>query len=182
MTTGYVYLISSNTMKKRGLITEATLEYICKTSIEMAQKIGLRGIIGDCLIEKLQYLVSTKDEETGNLLINLPENINYRILLNNYITDFLVYRTMAEAVIPMRDKMRNAGVVNTTDTNYQQPDFNGEVTYVKRYWMDASEYFGTILRQYIEKHLEFYPEYTGCDTCGDKNGKLENTYHCGIVL
>lgn len=182
MTTGYVYLISSTTMKKRGLITDPTLEYICKTSIEMAQKIGLREIIGDCLIEKLQVLVSTKDDETDVLLINLPENIHYKVLLTNYITDYLVYKTMGEAVIPLRDKMRNAGVVNTTDTNYQQPDFNGEITYVKRYWNDAAEYFGSILRQYIEKHLDYYPEYNACDSCGDKNGKQEKIYNCGIVL
>lgn len=181
MTTGYVYLISSTTMKKRGLITEPTLEYICKTSIEMAQKIGLREIIGDCLIEKLQYLVSTKDEQAGTLLINLPQNIHYRTLLNNYITDYLVYRTMAEAVIPLREKMRNAGVVNTSDSNYQQPDFN-EINYTKRYWMDASEYFGTMLRQFIEKNIVNYPEYDACDTCSDKNGKQKNIYNCGIVL
>lgn len=181
MTTGYVYLISTTTLKKRSLITDPVLESIIKPAIEMAQKIGLREIIGDCLIEKLQYLVSTKDEQTGSLLINLPENIHYKVLLNNYITDYLVYRTMAEAVIPLRDKMRNAGVVNTTDSNYQQPDFS-EINYTKRYWMDASEYFGTILRQYIEKHIVNYPEYNSCDSCNDKNGKQKNIYNCGIVL
>lgn len=181
MTTSYVYLISSTTMKKKGLITDPTLEYICKTSIDMAQKIGLREIIGDCLIEKLQYLVITRDETTGKLLINLPEYVHYKVLLNNYITDYLVYRTMAEAVIPMRDKMRNAGVVNTSDNNYQQPDFN-EINYAKRYWMDASEYFGTMLRQYIENHIDKYPEYNACDSCSDKNGKQKNIYKCGIVL
>lgn len=181
MNTGYVYLISETTIKKRSLITDPTLSVYIRPSIELAQKIGLRGIIGDCLIEKLQYLVSTKDEETGVLLINLEENINYRNLLVNYVTDYLVYATMSEAVIPMRDKMRNAGIVNTTDNNYQQPAFS-ETQYVKRFWNDKCEYFGTRLREYVVKNISLFPEYNACDGCGDKNGKLPNTYHCGIVI
>lgn len=180
-TNGYCYLISPTTMKKRGLVTDPTLEYLCKVAIETAQKIGLRGVIGDCLIEKIQYLVSTQDDVTGDYLINLSEYAHYKNILQNQITDYLVYETMSEIIIPMRDKMRNAGVVNTTDTNYQQPDFN-EITYTKRYWEDKSSYFATRLREYIEENISFYPEYNGCDSCGNKNGKLDSTYHCGIVL
>ena len=176
-----IFLISEKTLKQRSLITDPTLSYVIKPAIECAQKIGLRGIIGDCLIEKLQMLVSTKTQDETHFLINLPEYVHYRELLNNYITDYLVYRTMSEAVIPMRDKMRNAGIVNNTDNNYQQPYFN-EITYTKRYWNDNAEYFGTMLRQFIETHLDWYPEYNACDSCNNKNGKLDDTYHCGIVL
>lgn len=176
-----VFLISETTLKKKSLITDPTLSVYIKPSIELAQKVGLRGIIGDCLLEKLQMLVSTKNEDETGLLINEPEYVHYKDLLNNQITDYLVYQTMSEAVIPYRDKMRNAGVVNTSDTNYNQPDFS-EITYVKRFWSDKAEYFGTRLREYINKNLEWFPEFNGCDECGDKNGKLEDTYHCGIVL
>ena len=176
-----VFLISESTLKKRSLITDPTLSVYIKSSIEVAQKIGLREIIGDCLIEKLQMLVTTKNEAETGLLINEPEYVHYKDLLNNYITDYLVYKTMSEAVIPMRDKMRNAGVVNTTDNNYQQPGFD-EITYTKRYWSDNAEYFGSMLRQYVEKHLDWFKEYNACDSCGDKNGKQDKIYNCGIVL
>lgn len=176
-----VYLISSTTLKKRSLVTDPTLDYLCKPAIECAQKIGLRGIIGDCLLEKLQYLVSTKDEETGNMLINLDEYSNYRILLLRYVTDYLCYSCMSYIVINAREKIRNAGVVNTSDNNYQQPTFN-EITYTKRYFDDLSQYYATRLREYIEKNTSIFPEYNACDSCGDKNGKLSNTYHCSIVL
>lgn len=176
-----VYLISENVLKKRSLITDPVLEYTIKPAIECSQKIGLRGIIGDCLLEKLQILVSTKNEEQTGLLINEPENIHYKELLNNQITDYLCYASMSYIVINSRDKFRNAGVVNTVDNNYQQPAFD-EITYVKRYFDDLAQYYGTRLREYIENNLEFYPEYNGCDSCDNKNGKLENTYHCGIVL
>ena len=176
-----VFLISESTLKKRSLITDPTLSVYIKPSIEVAQKIGLREIIGDCLIEKLQMLVSTKNEAETGLLINEPEYVHYKELLNNYITDYLVYKTMSEAVIPMRDKMRNAGVVNTVDNNYQQPGFD-EITYTKRYWSDNAEYFGTMLRQFVEKHLDWFKEYNACDSCGDKNGKQSKIYNCGIVL
>lgn len=176
-----VFLISEKTIKKRSLITEPTLDVYIKSAIEIAQKEGLRSIIGDCLIKKLQYLVSTKNEQETGLLINEPEYVHYKDLLNNQITDYLVYETMSQAIVPMRDKMRNAGVVNNIDNNYQQPGFD-EITYTKRYWENHAEYFGTVLREYVVENIEWYQEYNGCDECGNKNGKLDDTYHCGIVL
>lgn len=175
-----VYLISESTLKKRSLITDPTLSVYIKPAIECSQKIGLRGIIGDCLLEKLQTLVSTKNEAETGLLINESENIHYKELLNNQITDYLCYASMSYITVNSRDKIRNAGVVNTVDNNYQQPAFN-EITYVKRYFDDLAQYYGTRLREYIENNLDFYPEYNcNCECKG--NGKLENTYHCGIVL
>lgn len=176
-----VFLISEKTIKKRSLITEPTLDVYIKPSIEIAQKEGLRSILGDCLINKLQYLVSTKNEQETGLLINESEYVHYKDLLNNQITDYLVYETMSQAIVPMRDKMRNAGIVNNIDNNYQQPAWE-EITYTKRYWENHAEYFGTVLREYVVENIEWYPEYNGCDECGNKNGKLDNTYHCGIVL
>lgn len=176
-----VYLISESVLKKRSLITDPTLSVYIKPAIECAQKIGLRGIIGDCLLEKLQYLVVTKNEEGTGMLINEEEYIHYKDLLNNYVTDYLCYATMSEAVIPYRDKMRNAGVVNTTDNNYQQPAFS-EVQYVKRYWNDTSQYYGTRLREYIVNNKEWYPEYECNCECGNNGGKLDKTYHSGIVI
>lgn len=176
-----VYLISESVLKKRSLITDPTLSVYIKPAIECAQKIGLRGIIGDCLLEKLQYLVVTKNEERTGILINEDEYVHYKELLNNYVTDYLCYATMSEVVIPYRDKMRNAGIVNTADNNYQQPAFS-EVQYVKRYWNDNAQYYGTRLREYIVANKEWYPEYDcGCE-CGNNGGKLDKTYHCGIVI
>lgn len=177
-----VYLISEATLKKRSLITDPTLSVYIKPAIELAQKVGLRGVIGDCLLDKLKMLVSTKNEQETGLLINEPEYVHYKDLLNEQITDYLVYQTMSEIVVPYRDKMRNAGVVNTSDTNYQQPDFKGEVLYVKRYWEDKSEYFAKVIREFVNEHLDWYPEFNSCDKCGNKNGKQENVYNCGIVL
>lgn len=178
-----VYLISESTLKKRSLITDPTLGVYIKPSIELAQKVGLRGIIGDCLLDTLKMMVCTKNAQGTTLLINDEENIHYKTLLNEQITDYLVYQTMSEAVIPYRDKMRNAGVVNTTDNNYQQPGFKDEVLYVKRYWEDKAEYFGKVLRDFIEEHLDWYPEFNCKCECGnDKSGKLDKVYDCGIVL
>lgn len=177
-----VYLISEKTLKQRSLITDATLGYLIKPAIELSQKIGLRGVIGDCLLDKLKMLVSTKNEQGTGYLIDEPEYIHYKDLLTEQITDFLVYRTMSEIVIPMRDKMRNAGIVNTVDNNYQQPTFKDEIMYVKNYWDDKASYFAAILRDFIESNLNWFPEYKcNCD-CGKNDGKVSNVYHCGIVL
>jgi hypothetical protein len=176
-----IFLISERTLKKRSLISDPTLSVYLKPAIECAQKIGLRAIIGDCLLNKLQMLVYTKDDNTGKYLIELPEFVHYKTLLQNEITDYLCYATMSEIVIPARDKFRNAGIVNGVDNNYQQPGFD-EITYVKRYFDDKAQYFGTVLREKIEEHLGWYPEYNGCGSCGNKNGKQEKIYNCGIVL
>ncbi len=176
-----VFLISESTLKKRSLISDPTLSYLIKPAIECAQKIGLRGIIGDCLLEKLQYLVVTKNEQGTGMLINEEEYADYKTLLQNQITDYLCYRCMSYIVVNARDKFRNAGVVNNIDNNYQQPAHD-EVTYTKRYFDDLAQYYGTCLRKYIEQNVNLFPEYKCECECGNSNGKLPNTYHCGIVL
>lgn len=176
-----VYLISEKTLKQRSLITDPVLSVYVKPAIECAQKIGLVGVIGNCLLEKLQYLVSTKNEQETGLLINEPEYVNYKNLLNEQITDYLCYATMSYVVVNGRDKIRNAGIVNNIDNNYQQPGFD-EITYVKRYFDDLAQFYATRLRETILENNDLYPEYSACDSCGNKNGKLDNTYHCGIVL
>ena len=176
-----VYLISSDTLKRRSLITDPTLDVYIKPAVECAQKIGLVGVIGTCLLEKLQMLVTTKNEDQTKFLINEPEFVHYKDLLNEQITDYLCYKSMSYIAVNARDKIRNAGIVNNIDNNYQQPGFD-EVTYVKRYFDDLSQFYATRLREIIEQNPDWYPEYTSCDTCGNKNGKLEDTYHCGIVL
>lgn len=176
-----IYLISEKTLKQRSLITDPTLSVYIKPAIECAQKIGLVGVIGKCLLEKLQYLVSTKNEEETGMLINEDEYVHYKDLLNEQLTDYLCYATMSYIVVNAREKFRNAGIVNTTDSNYQQPGFD-EITYTKRYFDDLAQFYATRLREIVEEHPDYYPEYNSCDTCDNKNGKLDNTYSCGIVI
>ena len=176
-----VYLISERTLKQRSLVTDPTLSVYIKPAIECAQKIGLTGVIGKCLLEKIQWLVTTKNLAETGLLINEPENAAYKNLLNEEITDYLVYSTMSYIVINARDKIRNAGIVNTVDNNYQQPDYKDEIQYLRRYYNDLSEFYGARLRERIEKNLELYPEYT-CGDCCSNGGKQKHIYQCGIVL
>lgn len=175
-----VYLISEITLKRRSLITDPTLGVYIKPAIELAQKIGLRSIIGECLLSRIQYLVSNQAPNTGKYYIDLPEYAAYKHLLDQYITDYLIYQVMSEIVIPYRDKMRNAGVVNTTDQNYQQPGFD-EITYLKRYWGDKAEYFGARLREYLKEHTSDFPEYAECNPCTGRTS-TEGAYHSQIVL
>lgn len=177
-----VYLISEKVLKQRSLVTEPTLGVYIKPSIECAQKIGLVGVIGTCLLEKLQILVTTKNEQETGYLIDEPEYIHYKDLLTEQITDYLCYSTMSYMVMNAREKFRNAGIVNTIDNNYQQPTFKDEILYTKRYFDDLAQYYATRLREAILAHLDWYKEYNACDKCNDKSGKLDNTYHCGIVL
>ena len=90
------YLISESTLKKRSLITDPTLSVYIKPAVECAQKIGLVGIIGNCLLEKLQYLVTTLNEQETGYLINEDEYVHYKDLLNEQITDYLCYATMTK--------------------------------------------------------------------------------------
>lgn len=175
-----VYLISQSVLKKKSLITDPVLEVYIKPAIECAQKIGLRSVIGDCLLEKLQVLVSTVDDQQGKRLIDLPQYAQYKNLLIEHITDYLAYATMSYIVMNAREKFRNAGIVNTYDNTYTQPQFD-EITYTKRYYDDLASSYASRLRKHLEDYLNLFPEYRCMCDCGD-NGKSKSVWDCGIVI
>ena len=155
-------LISPTRVKESGELNVNVEDRQIGASIRTAQNVYLRDVIGDDLLEKLQQLVNNKISGVNDN-IDDEGNIAYKTLLNEYVQDVLVYKTIVDIALRKSFEIRNMGVVQNSDTNVN----------------DA--YLSDI------KHLQFYVETLYDDKlnrmveflCANKEAIPESTFTCG---
>lgn len=113
-----VMLISPNKVKSYGNINLNVDDSKIGAAIRISQEIHLRDVIGSDMIEHIQELVYNKVKGNAGT-IDDPENERYKVLLDEYLTPVLVYRTAVELCTSITLKIRNMGVVKNNDTNVQ---------------------------------------------------------------
>ena len=146
-----VMLISPQKVKSWGVINLNVNESEIGNAIRISQEIYLRDIVGTDLVEHVQRLVYNKIQGLPDT-IDDEANEAYKVLLDDYLTPVLVYRTAVELCTLMTLKIRNMGVVKNNDTNVQATSA-GDVKYM-------SEYYSTFFNDKVNRLMDFL--------CGNK--------------
>lgn len=141
-------------------------------SLREAQEIGLRGILGDCLLTKLKQLV--KENE-----INLPVNVAYKDLLDR-CQYYLAYETIVEVVERISYKIVNFGVTKSTDENLQVAT-QDEIAKQKYFYQAKADNYCLDLQNFLLNNRQAYPELNDCD-CNRIKANLKSAASCGIFL
>lgn len=134
-----VMLISPQKVKTYGNINLNVDDARIGAAIRISQNIHLRDVVGTDLIEHMQQLVYNKIKGSGDT-IDDQENEQYKVLLDEYVTPALVYRTAVELCTILTLKIRNMGVVKNSDTNVNQTtaaDVESMSEYYDAYYNDA---------------------------------------------
>lgn len=168
-----VYLISEKTLKTYSLINDNVDTAFITPSIQIAQEIDLVNVIGSKLYNHIINLVADGSIEEA-------ANVNYKKLLDDYITNYLIYATMKEIQLPLAYKQRNLGVIQTTDTNTITPSLK-DVQYLIDYYEDKMDWYGNRLSGYLCKHSQLFPQYSHY-TNGDEVGANGKSYNCNLFL
>lgn len=152
-----VYLISERTLK--GFVVAENLDsaYL-NPAISEAQDIHLQQIIGTKLLNKIEDLVADGSIQNENA---------YKLLLDEYITPYLQYKTVASLVIPLAYKERNAGVVQTNNEYVYNTGLK-DANFLRGYYSDKADFYSIRLTNYIQANSSDYPEYfNSCACSGD---------------
>lgn len=173
-------LISPDTVKGIGDLNHNVDDTLIGAAIRTAQHIYLEGVIGSALLNRLQELVYNAivgNEDT----INDEENAVYKVLLDEYITEALQYKTVAELCTRISLKVRNAGVTKNSDINMNAASLS-EIKYLRNtyetYYCDALNR----ITEYLIENKKAIAELTDCG-CGKKKPNLNNRYaNTGIYL
>lgn len=141
-----VMLISPQKVKTWGTINLNVDEGEIGNAIRISQNIYLTDIIGVDMVEHVQQLVYNKVKGSGS---SIDDEVNeaYKVLLDDYITPVLVYRTAVELCTVLSLKIRNMGVVKNSDTNVQATTASD----VK----SMSEYYETFFYDSVNKLMDF---------------------------
>lgn len=163
-----ILLISEKTLKSQSYINDNVDSCYIVPSIRSAQDIGLQPLIGTNLYKALQTKI-----ENGSI------DGNYKVLMDEYITPYLVNRVMMEIQLPLAYKMRNSGVVQSNN-EYETNTYLRDAKSMSVYYEQKSDFYGLRLTSYLNHNSSLFPEYTTGD-CSDIKPSKEN-YNTNIVL
>lgn len=168
-----VLLISEKYIKENSNINDNVFGSWLLPSIREAQEMYLEPVLGNCLYNKILYLVSEN-------LINEPENYDYKVLLDDFIQPFLLYQVLCNIIPILNVKLANLGSVTTNDehtTNLTQ----GESDLIKNYYQERSDFYIGKMQKYLKDNLSLYPEIEECG-CGEGANFESSTNSVGLWL
>ena len=166
-----VFLISEATMKKNSVVNNNVDGMYLLPAIEYAQDAGLQPIIGTKLYEKLMDLVAS-GEITGAT--------DYKILLDEYVSQYLINKVTADIQIPLSFKLRNQGVIQQTGDNTYVPSMK-DIQYVQQHYQNQADFYGNRMSDYLRANRLKFPEYCSVDSCADMPSN-KDAYNTGIFL
>lgn len=166
-----VFLISTATMKKNSVVNNNVDDMYLLPSIEIAQDEGLQSLIGTKLYNKLMDLV-----EDGSI----TGATEYKYLLDEYITPYLINKATADIIIPLSYKMRNQGVVQQTSEYTYSPSLK-DTQYVIQNYENKANFYGNRLSDYLKANRKKFPEYCSVDSSADMPSD-SGAYKTGIYL
>ncbi len=162
-------LVSESTIKAYTAINDNVDSKLVYTTIRQVQDIDLDTIIGPALNNKLQELVRTGD-------IQFSKYVDYKDLLDNWITPYMCAKVQAEIQVYINYKLVNSGVIQNDDERRSNISFNEGRSLIEQYNNIANAY-----AQKLKNHLRCnnkYPEYhKTLDHQGEEEPQL-----CSIFL
>jgi len=141
-------------------------------SLREAQEIGLRGILGDDLLDKIKGLIKSGDLETES-------NGVYKTLVD-HCQYYLAYMTIVEVTNKVSYKIGNFGVTKTQDENLQVAT-QDEIAKMQFYYQSKADACCLDLQHFLLDHRSDYPELTEC-CCNRIESNLRSAASCGIFL
>lgn len=173
MTYKDILLCSEDDIKTYSNINENTDGKYISPAIYIAQKSDLEGVIGTKLVRKLQTLVGKNE-------IDNYENEHYKELLDDYVTDFLIYATIVRLIPIVQFKIGNAGNVISSDEKLINLSFE-ETFSLKDFYQNQADYLKYRLQKFLIKNHNNYKELSSY-SIDEMKANLKSAASCAINI
>ena len=167
------YLLTSETfVKSVSSISDNLAGKFLQPSIREAQDVKLKGILGDCLLDKLVELGQAKqlDAEGNEAYKDLVERCQY----------YLAYSAIVEVCLKVSYKIGNFGVAKSNDENLQVAT-QDEIAKMQYYYQAKADSACIDLQHFLLDNRLAFPELTDC-ACNRIKANLYSAATCGIFL
>lgn len=161
-------LLKPADMKTNGFLNANVDDEYTIPSIEEAQDVFLREILGDALLQKLETLVESGDVSGI-----------YGILLDEYIKYYLKYKTLSILCMNVNFKIRNMGVVSQYGNEAGTTNLE-ETKYIQNYNSEKADFYANRITKFLILNKKQIPEYKYC--CKQVTNPDENHPACTIFL
>lgn len=162
-----ILLVSDTMIKERTVIHGNLDPKLIYPDIKVAQDMYILPILGTALYTKLQTLVN------ADPTISAPADADYKLLMDKYIVDALIYYTLSELPTTISYQFWNRGVLRKTGGDTEAPSMQELVDISNKYRI-RGEFYATRLKEYLKANAtgSKYPEYlnpgNSCDTINPK--------------
>lgn len=167
-----ILLTSEAFVKEVSNISDNIAGKYLKPSIREAQDVGLKGILGDALLNKLKDLV-----KTGG--INAPANVDYKNLIER-CQYYLAYKSIVELTYKVSYKIANFGVSKSSDENLAVAS-KDEIDNQRYYYQAKADSYCYELQGWIIENKGAFPELSE-NHCRRIKSTLNSAATCGLYL
>ena len=168
-----ILLTSEDDIKTYSGINDNVSGKYLLPAIVMAQRCGLESIIGTALVNRLQELIGTNN-------IVKTEYELYRTLLDEYVSDYLIYQSIVELIPSISFKINNVGAARTEEEKTSTVTFT-EVFKLKDYYQDKADYFAMRMQRYLAANYNKFPELSD-STLENIKANINSAASCSIWL
>ena len=144
-----ILLVSANFIKNISNISDNISGKLIEPAIYEAQNEGLRGILGDCLVDRLEELVRTDeiDQEGYEMYKALLTKCQY----------YLTYTVMANICMLTAVKVSPAGLEQVSDEHMEPLDMDDSFR-LQSFYQKKADYLCHQLQNFLINNRKDYPE------------------------
>jgi hypothetical protein len=163
-----VLLCSETFVKQVSSISDNVAGKYLRPSILEAQEVGLKSIIGSCLLDHLKNLYA--EGQLASQYKELVDRAQY----------FITYTAIVEITMKVSYKVGNFGVTKSNDENLNVATFD-EIGKLQYYYQTKADYCKLELQQWLLDNSGLFPELKACD-CERMKSNLYSAATCGLWL
>jgi hypothetical protein len=165
-----ILFISTATLKTRMGISFAADDKMVTPIIKAAQDMFIQPALGSDLYLRLQ------DGIDGDNLTSNEEN-----LLDNYITDCLLWATMAELPYPLVYQFHAKGILQKKSEEDVTPG-RTDIEYISQHYQDKAEFYKKRLIDFLKTNANLYYQYEFPGSSYDTIRPENTAYQCPIYI
>ena len=163
-----ILLCSETFVKSVSSISDNVAGKYIQPSIREAQEIGLKSIVGSCLLEHLKNLFA--EGQLADQYKDLVDRAQY----------FLAYTAIVELTMKVSFKVGNFGVSKSQDENLNVATFD-EIGKLQYYYQSKADSYTFALDRWLLDKAATLPELTASE-CGRVRSHLRSAASCGVFL
>ena len=150
-----ILLISEDTLKTHSSLNKNVWADNLSSVIKATQDVDLQRILGSCLYKKVLELVNDGGIRNAKYSI-------YKTLLDEYITDYLIYQTLVNLIPEISTKITNMGLVISNDEHVQNVT-QGERDLVMGQYQKYADAYCKMMQDFLKENRDSFPELNCCD-------------------
>jgi hypothetical protein len=168
-----VLFISTATLKRSTPIQQNVDDDLLNPYIYKAQETHIQQILGTNLYDKIMTLIQTNT-------MSQPSNINYKLLLDDYIIPCLTEYSFYEVMPFISLKITNKSIVRGNAEFATEGDLT-DLKYLRSTVRDIAEFYAQRVSNYLKQYSYNFPEYF-TNSGLDKIVPNSTSYFSGVYI